>query len=108
MPTPKAGLADTLHKLVMRSKEGRRAWFCAQLAELDVAGPDGLATQLTLLVDGGIATMLVRGNQRIVTAALDAAAVLLLLRAGPFDGFHSKARRCQRPAWCSSISTATR
>ena len=71
MPTPEAGLADTLHKLVIRSKEGRRAGVCAQLAELDVAGPDGLATQLTLLVDGGTATMLVRGDQRIVTAALD-------------------------------------
>ena len=69
--------ADAVSELAVRFKEGRRTWFRAQLVELEVADPDGLATQLMLLVDGAIATMLVRGDQRIARSARDAAAILL-------------------------------
>jgi hypothetical protein len=47
------------------------------LLQLDVADADGLATQLQLLVDGAIATDLVRNDPSIARAAKDAARVLL-------------------------------
>ena len=44
---------------------------------LDVADPDGLATQLMLLVHGAIAAAIVRGDPRMARAARAAAATLL-------------------------------
>ena len=73
--------ADAVRELAVRFKEGQRSWFRAQLAELEVADPDGLAAQLMLLVDGAIAAMLVRGNKRIARTARDAAATLLAAAA---------------------------
>src|SRR5215813_11355971 len=40
--------------IAMAYKEQRRAWFRDLLVRLDVDDPDGLATQLVLLVDGAI------------------------------------------------------
>jgi hypothetical protein len=45
--------------------------------QLGVADPEGLATQLTLLVDGSIAQDLVRDDPSMARAAKDAARVLL-------------------------------
>lgn len=70
---PAGAVAD----LAVRFKDGRRAWFRECLLELDVADPDGLATQLMLLVDGAVTTALVRGDPRIARSAREAAAVLL-------------------------------
>jgi len=59
------------------SKDARRDWFRELLMRLDVADPDGLATQLMLLVDGAIAAAIVRGDPRMARAARAAAATLL-------------------------------
>jgi len=58
-------------------KESRRIWFRDLLMQLEVADANGLATQLQLLVDGAIATDLVRNDPSAARAAKDAARVLL-------------------------------
>ena len=61
-------------------KEQRRIWFREMLTRLGAGDPDSLATQLSLLVDGAIATALVRGDPAMTRAAREAACTLL--RAG--------------------------
>lgn len=61
-------------------KEQRRIWFRDLLTEAGARDPDGLATQLMLLVDGAIATALVRKDPTVARAAEQAAAVLLAAR----------------------------
>jgi hypothetical protein len=58
-------------------KESRRLWFRDLLKQLGVADAEGLATQLTLLVDGAIAQDLVRNDPSMARAAKQAAKVLL-------------------------------
>jgi AcrR family transcriptional regulator len=65
------------NQIAVSFKEQRRTWFRELLTRLDVADPDGLATQLMLLVDGAIAAALVRGDPKMARAARDAAGVLL-------------------------------
>jgi AcrR family transcriptional regulator len=65
------------NRIAIEFKDARRAWFRALLVRLDVADPDGLATQLMLLVDGAIAAAIVRGDPTMARAARDAAATLL-------------------------------
>jgi AcrR family transcriptional regulator len=64
-------------KIAVAFKESRRVWFRDLLMQLDVADADGLATQLTLLVDGSIAQDLVRDDPSMARAAKAAARVLL-------------------------------
>src|SRR6266849_1240657 len=72
------GAADhAVRKIAIAFKDSRRAWFRDLLVQLDVAHPDELATQLQLLVDGAIATDLVRNDPSVARAAKDAARVLL-------------------------------
>jgi AcrR family transcriptional regulator len=72
------GLADkAVKKIAVAFKESRRLWFRDLLARLGVADADGLATQLTLLVDGSIAQDLVRDDPSMARAAKQAARVLL-------------------------------
>src|SRR5208337_439856 len=66
-------------------KEQRRLWLREALTRLDVADPDGLATQLAILVDGGVAAALVRGDPAMLRAA-KAAARTLLTAAGVQTG----------------------
>ena len=61
----------------MAFKESRRLWFRDLLTQLHVPDPEGLATQLTLLVDGSIAQDLVRDDPAMARAGKTAAAVLL-------------------------------
>jgi len=68
---------QSVKKIAIAFKESRRIWFRDLLIQLDVADPEGLATQLTLLVDGSIAQDLVRGDPSMARAAKDAARVLL-------------------------------
>ena len=70
--------AHAATKLAVAFKEQRRTWFRQLLARLDVPDPDGLATQLMLLVDGAIAAALVRGDPKMARAAREAARVLLI------------------------------
>jgi len=65
------------NKLAVSFKEGRRLWFRDLLSRLDVADPEGLATQLAILLDGAIAGVLVRGDAKMARAARDAAVVLI-------------------------------
>jgi AcrR family transcriptional regulator len=64
-------------KIAIAFKESRRVWFRDLLQRLEVADAEGLATQLTLLVDGAIAQDLVRNDPAMARAAGDAARVLL-------------------------------
>jgi hypothetical protein len=64
-------------KMAVAFKESRRLWFRERLVELGVTNPDGLATQLQLLVDGSIAQDLVRDDPAMARAAKEAAKVLL-------------------------------
>jgi len=72
------GAEDKLvKKIAIAFKESRRLWFRDLLIQLGVADADGLATQLTLLVDGSIAQDLVRDDPSMARAAKEAARVLL-------------------------------
>jgi AcrR family transcriptional regulator len=64
-------------KIAVAFKESRRVWFRDLLKQLEVANAEGLATQLTLLVDGAIAQDLVRNDPSMARAAKAAARVLL-------------------------------
>ncbi len=79
-----AELGDGEHAakaVALEFKLGRQAWFHEQLVRLGLPAPDLLATQLAILVDGAIATNLVRGDPAMARAA-KAAAVSLLRQAG--------------------------
>src|ERR1700681_2850141 len=67
----------SVKKIAVAFKESRRLWFRDLLRQLDVADAEGLATQLTLLVDGSIAQDLVRNDPSMARAAKEAARVLL-------------------------------
>jgi hypothetical protein len=67
----------SVKKIAIAFKESRRLWFRDLLVQLGVADPEGLATQLTLLVDGSIAQDLVRDDPSMARAAKNAARVLL-------------------------------
>src|SRR5664279_6118538 len=67
----------SVKKIAIAFKESRRLWFRDLLKQLGVADPEGLATQLTLLVDGAIAQDMVRNDPAMARAAKDAAKVLL-------------------------------
>jgi AcrR family transcriptional regulator len=64
-------------KIAIAFKESRRLWFRDLLIQLGVADAEGLATQLSLLVDGSIAQDLVRNDPAMARAAKEAARVLL-------------------------------
>jgi AcrR family transcriptional regulator len=68
---------QSVKKIAIAFKESRRIWFRDLLMQLNVADADGLATQLTLLVDGSIAQDLVRDDPSMARAAKEAARVLL-------------------------------
>jgi len=71
------GPDQSVRKIAIAFKESRRIWFRDLLIQLGVADPEGLATQLTLLVDGSIAQDLVRNDPSMARAAKEAARVLL-------------------------------
>jgi AcrR family transcriptional regulator len=81
-----------VRKIAVAFKESRRIWFRDLLKQLDVADADGLATQLTLLVDGSIAQDLVRNDPSMARAAKEAAKVLLA-NAGVTTGSSSPRTR---------------
>jgi AcrR family transcriptional regulator len=77
---------QSVRKIAVAFKESRRVWFRDLLRQLGVADPEGLATQLTLLVDGSIAQNLVRNDRSMARAAKDAARVLLANAGVRVDG----------------------
>jgi hypothetical protein len=64
-------------------KEQRRLWLRNALTQMNVADPDGLATQVAILVEGAIIAALVRGDPRMAGAAKAAARVLLTAAGVP-------------------------
>jgi AcrR family transcriptional regulator len=68
---------QAVRKIAVAFKESRRVWFRDLLKQLGIADAEGLATQLTLLVDGSIAQDLVRNDPSMARAAKAAARVLL-------------------------------
>jgi AcrR family transcriptional regulator len=64
-------------RIAVAFKEQRRVWFRDLLTRLEVDDPDGVATQLALLVDGAIAAGLVRGDPAMARSGRDAARTLL-------------------------------
>jgi hypothetical protein len=75
-------------------KEGRRAWFRDRLIELGLRDADGVATQLSILLDGAIAAALVRGDPSMARAAREAARTLLGVAGTRVAG---RAKRAARP-----------
>ena len=67
----------SVRKIAIAFKESRRLWFRDLLVQLGTSDAEGLATQLTLLVDGSIAQDLVRNDPAMARAAKEAATVLL-------------------------------
>jgi len=68
---------QSVRKIAIAFKESRRLWFRDLLLQLGVRDAEGLATQLTVLVDGSIAQDLVRNDPAMARAAKEAATVLL-------------------------------
>jgi AcrR family transcriptional regulator len=67
----------SVKNIAIAFKESRRVWFRDLLRQLGVADPEGLAMQLQMLVDGAIATDMVRDDPSVARAAKEAAKVLL-------------------------------
>src|SRR5580704_14989780 len=81
-----AELGDATHpgtKMAVAYKEQRRLWLRDALTRLNVADPDGLATQVAILVEGAIIAALVRGDPAMAGAAKAAARVLLTAAGVP-------------------------
>jgi AcrR family transcriptional regulator len=68
---------QSVRKIAIAFKESRRLWFRDLLVQLGTSDAEGLATQLTLLVDGSIAQDLVRNDPAMARTAREAATVLL-------------------------------
>jgi AcrR family transcriptional regulator len=72
-----AELGDPAAKIAVEFKEQRRVWLRGLLEQMNAPEADILATQLALLVEGAIASALVRGDPKIARCAKQAARVLL-------------------------------
>ena len=98
----------SVKKIAIAFKESRRVWFRDLLLQLDVTDADEIATQLQLLVDGAIATDLVRNDPSSARAAKDAARVLLKNAGIEVDGqdVQKRPRRTMKKrASASALST---
>jgi AcrR family transcriptional regulator len=72
-----AELGDSAAKIAVEFKEHRRLWLRGLLEQMNVQEADALATQLAILIEGAIASALVRGDPKIARSAKQAARVLL-------------------------------
>jgi AcrR family transcriptional regulator len=71
---------DTARAIALGYKEERRGHIASLLVQAGASSPDTLASQVALLFEGAIASMLVRQDPAVAIQARDAAAVLM--RAG--------------------------
>jgi AcrR family transcriptional regulator len=84
-----AELGDATHpgtKMAVAYKEQRRLWLRDALIQANVADPDGLATQVAILVEGAIIAALIRDDPRMASAAKAAARILLIAGGVPDPG----------------------
>jgi AcrR family transcriptional regulator len=88
--------SKSVRKIAVAFKESRRLWFRDLLIQIGVGDPEGLATQLVLLVDGSIAQDLVRDDPMMARAAKEAAKVLLAGAGVRLDGSPSSSREKSR------------
>jgi AcrR family transcriptional regulator len=86
----------SVRKIAIAFKESRRLWFRDLLVQIGVADPEGLATQLVLLVDGSIAQDLVRDDPAMARAAKEAAKMLVSGAGVKLDDPASASRRKDR------------
>ncbi len=86
----------SVRKIAVAFKESRRLWFRGLLVQIGVADPEGLATQLVLLVDGSIAQDLVRDDPGMARAAKEAAKMLLSGAGVKLDDAPSASRQKAR------------
>lgn len=68
---------ESARAIALRFKEDRRQQISALLSQSGASDPDGLASQIALLIEGAIASMLVRQDASVARQARDAAAVLM-------------------------------
>jgi AcrR family transcriptional regulator len=68
---------ETARAIALGYKEDRRRHIGSLLAQAGASNPDTLASQIALLFEGAIASMLVRQDPAVATQARDAAAVLI-------------------------------
>jgi AcrR family transcriptional regulator len=80
-----AELGDSAAKIAVEFKEQRRVCLRGLLEQMQVEDPDALATQLAILMEGAIASALVRGDPKIARCAKQAARVLLEAAGAPED-----------------------
>jgi AcrR family transcriptional regulator len=71
---------ETARAIALGYKEERRRHIASLLVQAGASSPDALASQIALLFEGAIASMLVRQDPVVAIQARDAAAVLM--RAG--------------------------
>ncbi|WMT71680.1 TetR/AcrR family transcriptional regulator [Bradyrhizobium sp. Ash2021] len=97
----------SVRKIAVAFKESRRLWFRDLLLQLGVTDAEGLATQLTLLVDGSIAQDLVRNDPSMARAAKEAARVLLGNAGVDVDGADApdKPQRVKKRASARTLSS---
>jgi AcrR family transcriptional regulator len=80
-----AEIGDPKHaasRIAVEFKEQRRQWFRELLVRIGAKNPDSLSVQLQILVDGAIATALVRNDPAIARFARAAAETLLDASSG--------------------------
>lgn len=75
--TELADACETARTIAAQFKEERRQHIASLLCQAGASGPDNLASHITLLIDGAIASMLVRQDPGIAIQAKEAAAVLM-------------------------------
>jgi AcrR family transcriptional regulator len=68
---------ETARAIALDYKDERRRHIASLLVLAGAADPDGLASQITLLFEGAIASMLVRQDPAVALQARDAAFVLM-------------------------------
>ena len=78
-----AELGDSAARIAVEFKEQRRVWLRGLLQQMNLLEADALATQLALVMEGAIASALVRGDPKIARSAKEAARVLLTAAASP-------------------------
>jgi AcrR family transcriptional regulator len=68
---------ETARTIALAYKDDRRGHVASLLASAGASAPDTLASQITLLLEGAIASMLVRRDPAVARQAREAAAVLI-------------------------------